>query len=438
MAPIVTRYPLDPTGISPDNLVVDEEHVLSNRPIKAFATNYGGYFTESIIVKEKATQLELVKGVDYYCAELYAVPTAKYGKEICSVVVITNPSITSEVQVTYQALGGPWSTSSQAIIQMMENLNLDDRPVTWGNIIGKPSEFNPAHHLHDSGDIYGFEYIVAELERIRQAILMGDVASHDEIYRYIDEAFSHLGDDVENLNNALQEHISDTNNPHQVTAEQVGTYTKAEIDSRSDSKLPLAGGTMTGPIIGSATGLAMVQGNNTNNGSMTFRAVGAGNDNLAGATFNANGYVIKLGLRNDGVFGLGGGNASAWRWYNDASGNTFQAGDCYIFSDPRLKENKLELTNALNNIRNISGYSFTWKDMGPKKLLAGKSDIGLMADEVEKVYPEMIIETTDENGDTYKTVAYTKFVPVLLQAVKELDKQIQELRSSNGNSSSSD
>ena len=194
MTPIVTRYPLDPTGISPNNSVVGEEHTLSNRPIRAIAPSYGAFFTDSIVIKEKSTSQELIKNIDYYCAELYEVPTVKYGKEICSVIIITNTNISSDIIIDYQALGGPWSYSQQAIVQMINNLDIDDRPVNWGDIIGRPTEFNPAHHLHDIGDVYGFEYIVAQLERIYQAIIIGDAASHDVIYQYIDDKIAGLKD----------------------------------------------------------------------------------------------------------------------------------------------------------------------------------------------------------------------------------------------------
>lgn len=231
MAPIVTRYPLDPTGVSPDNLVAGEEHDLGARPIRAFATSYGGFYTESVILKEKVTGRVLDKDVDYYCAELYEVPTLKYNKEVCSVIVVTNAAVASPVEVTYQCVGGPYSTSQQALLQMIEQLDLDDRPVTWGNIIGKPDAFTPAHHLHDAGDIYGFEYVVAELERIRQAILMGDVASHDEIYRYIDATFNELDGKIQTVTTNLNNHIADHGNPHQVTPGQIGTYTSGQIDA---------------------------------------------------------------------------------------------------------------------------------------------------------------------------------------------------------------
>lgn len=190
--PIVPRYPLDTTGVSPNNKIEQEAHTLTNRPIRAIAPEYGAYFTESIVVRDTTNSTELVKNTDYYCAEMYAVPSSKYGKEICSIVVITNPAISSNVDIDYQALGGPWSYSQQAIVQMIDSLNLDNRPVTWDDIINKPHGFNPVHHLHDAGDVYGFEYVVAELERIRQAILLGDSVSHDLIYAYINNEIERL------------------------------------------------------------------------------------------------------------------------------------------------------------------------------------------------------------------------------------------------------
>jgi cytochrome c556 len=59
--------------------------------------------------------------------------------------------------------------------------------VSWGNILGKPDGYNPAHHFQDIGDLYGAEYFVAALDRLSQAFMFGDAASHDEIWRRMDE-----------------------------------------------------------------------------------------------------------------------------------------------------------------------------------------------------------------------------------------------------------
>lgn len=232
MASPITRYPLDPTGANPNNKVIDEEHNTANRNIRIICPNYGGFFTRGMVLKEKSTQRVLTPGVDYIPAELYATASQLYGAEICSIILIKNKTFQPPFQFTYQALGGPYSYSNQSIIQMIEGLNLDDRPVKWGDIIGKPTAFDPAPHLHDIGDIYGFEYLVDACEAIRRAILMGDVASHDEIYRYIDAAYNDLKALIDANGDALTAHINNFGNPHKVTADQVDTYVKAVIDQK--------------------------------------------------------------------------------------------------------------------------------------------------------------------------------------------------------------
>ena len=221
MNPTIYRYPLDPTGLSPDNKVVDEVHQLNTRKIRCIAPTYGGFFAESLVVKNFITNQPLVRGTDYVVGELFEFPTGRYGKEINGIIVIKNPSLT-KVAITYQALGGDYSYSMDAIIAMIESLNLDERPVEWGNIVGRPPLFDPASHLHDAGDIYGFEYVVHSLERLRSAVLMGDVASHDEIYAYVDRWGDNLHLEIDAVRTALQSHEANRNNPHGVTKAQVG------------------------------------------------------------------------------------------------------------------------------------------------------------------------------------------------------------------------
>ena len=180
------RYSLDRTGISPDNLVSGELHTLPSRLVRVIATTYGAFFTDSLQITDSNTNAILTKDVQYYAAELYEIPTAKYGKQICSIVVITDISVSDNVSLRYQALGGDFSNSVTAIVQQIEALQLDNRPIGWGNVIDKPNDYAPSHHLHDLGDVYGFEYLVHAIDRVRAAIEFGDAASHDAIYRYID------------------------------------------------------------------------------------------------------------------------------------------------------------------------------------------------------------------------------------------------------------
>ena len=167
---------------------------------------------------------------------------------------------------------------------------------------------------------------------------------------------------------------------------------------------------------------------------------GTGDGDVAAMSFHCAGYyAIHMHLRADSYFGIGGWSASSWRWYVQTStGDMTAAGNVTAYSDIRLKENIKPLENCLSKLMNLNGVSFNWKDLPDIVGHPGKKDYGIIAQEVEKVFPEVIHESAHESpdGDKYKTVAYDKLVPVLIEAIKEqqndinnLKQQIKELKS---------
>lgn len=222
-------YPLDLTGVSADNFIQGEAHTLThNRPVRVLVPIYGGFFTESVTVVDQVGNRVLVKDTDYECAELYEVPTAKSGKEVCALILVTNTAVSDNVAVSYQAVGGEYSNSPEALLTIVSALENDNRPVTWPAIINKPSEFPPSHHLHDVGDVYGFEYLVHALERIRRAIEVGDSLQHDQIFRYIDNVMAthpSTTDVATIVNSALAVHIArpDAHPQYQLRADITAT-----------------------------------------------------------------------------------------------------------------------------------------------------------------------------------------------------------------------
>lgn len=230
MATPVIRYEEDRTGRNPNNLVAGEAHTLQPRQRRILVPMHGPFYTESLVIIDVATGRQLSSN-DYHCADF--VQTAQWlsGKEVAATIVIKNRSISNNVTVNYQSYGGFYNVNASVLKAQIEALNLDNRPVIFDKIIGKPAGFAPAEHMHDVGDVYGWEYVVFALERIRAAIEMGDEGSHDVIYKYIDQALQQTS---VNVTRAIQEsdtHTARTDNPHRVTAEQVGTYTKAVIDN---------------------------------------------------------------------------------------------------------------------------------------------------------------------------------------------------------------
>lgn len=94
-------------------------------------------------------------------------------------------------------------------------------------------------------------------------------------------------------------------------------------------------------------------------------------------------------------------------------GNLVMVGEVTAYSDERLKTNVHTITNALDKVYNMRGVYFT-KD--------GKASTGVIAQEIEKILPEVVLD-----GE-YKSVAYGNIVGILIEAIKELKDEIAVLR----------
>ena len=98
----------------------------------------------------------------------------------------------------------------------------------------------------------------------------------------------------------------------------------------------------------------------------------------------------------------------------------------YNFSDKRLKTNIKPTTNNLDKVLKLNPVEYNWKE-GYRK---DKKEIGLIAQEVEKIIPEVVRENQRLNDDTlYKQIDYEHLVSTLIGAVQEQQKQIDELKS---------
>ena len=95
-------------------------------------------------------------------------------------------------------------------------------------------------------------------------------------------------------------------------------------------------------------------------------------------------------------------------------GTTTIAGDLNINSDARLKANIISLGATLSKLLQIDGKTYTMKKDANHKM-----KIGLLAQDIEKVFPELVSETND-----IKSVNYQGLVPVLINAMKEQDDKI--------------
>ena len=198
--------------------------------------------------------------------------------------------------------------------------------------------------------------------------------------------------------------------------------------------LNMAGNTLTLHTSGGSPGLKSYYGtvNVINGSSAGTLYVGTGNANASGSV-----YATTMG---------GGSNTkvvystSHHRYYVGSSTEEMRLesdGDLHLerdviaysttVSDIKLKDNVVTIDNALDKVCKLRGVEYTWNKGGRKD----NRDLGVIAQEVEKVLPEIVKEKKmpliDDSDTVYKTVDYEKLSAVLMEAVKEQQAQIDEL-----------
>jgi hypothetical protein len=159
------------------------------------------------------------------------------------------------------------------------------------------------------------------------------------------------------------------------------------------------------------------------------------------------------GATADPVFTFLGDSGNSWTLHQDASqGDSFQfrynnsekiridsSGDLHVggnviaysttISDERLKTDIVKIDGALDKVAQLNGYTFTYT-------ADGKKSAGVVAQEVQKVLPSAIVESTlplkmgDDDETEYMTVQYDQLMGLMIEAIKELKAEVAELKGS--------
>jgi len=109
----------------------------------------------------------------------------------------------------------------------------------------------------------------------------------------------------------------------------------------------------------------------------------------------------------------------------DVTGGVRATGDvvAYYSSDKRLKDNIIRIENPLEKVSKIGGYTYDWNDK-QNTYEVGSKDFGVIAQEIQEVLPELVTER--DNG--YLAVKYEKIVPLLIESIKELKQEIDDIK----------
>ena len=192
---------------------------------------------------------------------------------------------------------------------------------------------------------------------------------------------------------------------------------------QGDSFLLKSGGTMTGILVGrDCTTTTVAAANDA--GSMSIR--GSTTTPAVVSFHRAGAYAINFGLSTANKMEMGGWSASTIKHTWDMSGNYTAVGNITAYSDIRVKTNIAVIPEALDKVKQLSGYTFDRTDFIPDAetgVMPETRQTGVIAQEVLKVLPEAV--TTMDDGKY--AVAYGNMVGLLIEAIKELSAKVEEL-----------
>lgn len=173
-----------------------------------------------------------------------------------------------------------------------------------------------------------------------------------------------------------------------------------------------------------------VWGDNPGSGNGLAGLANTGSGVFASST-NGNGVYGLINNNNAGVIGYNTGTGVGVRGVSPSGFGIYCEGSSCggnkawtNASDERLKKNITTIENALDKVENLRGVNFKWKS----GLAIGKKDIGFIAQEVDMVIPE-IVSKNGPNG--YYTMETSQITAVLVEAMKEQQKQIENLIAQN-------
>lgn len=217
----------------------------------------------------------------------------------------------------------------------------------------------------------------------------------------------------------------------------------------------LANGSMEA-YIGNANWGFFVDIDNPNNYNYGFRAIvegdgSAGNYGLYASVQDANqlgAYGVRAYANNApnfcyGVWASNSGTAGS-QWAGYFAGRTYASGGAWTSSARKLKENIRPINGALSTVLALEGTNYTYKrEAYPQLNLPVGNQYGFIADDVETILPEAVMdvyhaEEVDEEGNElegtdveFKGMNYQMLIPVLVEAIKEQQDQIEDLKQSN-------
>lgn len=190
------RLEEDLTGSNPANYITNFPHDLDPQwTNKIIVPPYGAFFTKDMVLRDQdGKKLQRGETKDFVCIQTplrhASSPNVTLneitGQETAQMIVIVNQNIAGKVYSDLRYVGGAYSFINQeAILDALKALSLDKRVIQFDDIRNKPPAYLPAWHITDAKDIMNLSALCYWLEKIYEAILMGDQRNWEAFYEYV-------------------------------------------------------------------------------------------------------------------------------------------------------------------------------------------------------------------------------------------------------------
>lgn len=200
----LTELEEDYTGLNRANLVSNELHEFNEPSKRIFSPDLGQfYINKNFQITDANTGRLLLRGIDYSVDYYSKRVFSKSGLDNAYLIHVFNQAVDS-VLVTYQGVGGLYTSPAYLIAMMMERYPEGIGPVIyWKNVLFKPDQFIPAGHRHHALEIYALSPMVDSLERIRGGLADKDRIKFSAFYDNTLKRFEDLSAMINNGFNGL-------------------------------------------------------------------------------------------------------------------------------------------------------------------------------------------------------------------------------------------
>ncbi len=222
--PTIT-YPLDITGVSPLNLVTDEQHAVTEANFWNYnfiVPHCAPFFITNLKVRHyNLTEVvELVEGIDYFPTLQYIGATRSIGRVLYGAITLNRTITSGIVSIDYQTLGGEWIANRDIVLRNLAEIVYNPRLTVWETVTDKQAVFPPMDHEQDLDTLYGLKELIDSILGVGNVI----VENRDQL--------------------GIVKHLTNYDNPHKVSKEQLGIprignwgmATNEQIDEHIDTE----------------------------------------------------------------------------------------------------------------------------------------------------------------------------------------------------------